>query len=112
MAFLRDHPNFNVVQSLLGIEMSALEFTRLAGAVEVLFGLLLISGALPQLIVLVAALPFNATLWYFGANELMGHLPIYVTLLAVLVYGSSPQFRPAVSALLPSYWPRRASARP
>jgi hypothetical protein len=100
--FLEDHPNFNVVQSLLGIEMSAIEFTRLAAAVEVLFGLLLLSGALPQVIVLVAALPFNATLWYFGANELMGHLPIYVTLLAVLVYGSSPQFRPAVSALLPS----------
>jgi hypothetical protein len=102
VAFLADHENFNVVQSLLGIEMSAIEFTRLAAAVEVLFGLLLLSGALPQLIVLVAAVPFNATLWYFGANELMGHLPIYVTLLAVLVYGSSRQFRPAVSALLPS----------
>jgi hypothetical protein len=102
VAFLENHPNFNVVQSLLGIDMSAIEFTRLAGAVEVLFGLLLLSGALPQVIVLVAVLPFNATLWYFGANELMGHLPIYVTLLAVLVYGSSPQFRPAVSALLPN----------
>ena len=100
--FLAGHPNFNVVQSLLGIDMSAIEFTRLAASVEVLFGLLLLSGALPQVIVLVAALPFNATLWYFGANELMGHLPIYVTLLAVLVYGSSPQLRPAVSALLPS----------
>ncbi len=110
--FLQDHPNFNVVQSLLGIDMSPLEFTRLAAAVEVLFGLLLISGALPQIIVLVAALPFNATLWYFGANELMGHLPIYVTLLAVLVYGSSPQFRPAVSALLPAHWSTRAAARP
>ena len=110
--FLRDHPNFNIVQSLLGIDMSALEFTRLAAAVEVLFGLLLISGALPQVIVLVAALPFNATLWYFGANELMGHLPIYVTLLAVLVYGSNPQFRPAVSALLPAHWSTKAAARP
>lgn len=107
--FLEDHPNFNVVQSLLGIDMSAIEFTRLASAVEVLFGLLLLSGALPQVIVLVAALPFNATLWYFGANELMGHLPIYVTLLAVLVYGSSPQFRPAVSALLPAQWPTRST---
>jgi hypothetical protein len=112
VAFLRDHPNFNVVESLLGIEMSAIEFTRLAAAVEVLFGLLLLSGALPQLIVLVAAVPFNATLWYFGANELMGHLPIYVTLLAVLVYGSSAEFRPAVSALRPGYWRTRESARP
>jgi hypothetical protein len=110
-AFLREHPNFNVLQSLFDIEMADREFIRLAGAVEVLFGLLLLSGALPQLIVIVAALPFNATLWYFGANELMGHLPIYVTLLAVFVYGSSPQFRPAVSALLPAYWSTRASAR-
>ena len=110
--FLSDHPNFNVVQSVLGIEMSPLEFTRLAAAVEVLFGLLLISGALPQLIVLAAALPFNATLWYFGTNELVGHLPIYATLLAVLVYGSSPQFRPAVSALLPAYWRTSEPTRP
>jgi hypothetical protein len=111
-AFLEEHENFNVVESLLGIEMSAREFARLAGAVEVLFGLLLLSGALPQLIVLVAAIPFNATLWYFGTDELMGHLPIYVTLLAVLVYGSSPQFRPAVSAWRPGYWRTRESARP
>ena len=108
-AFLRQHPNFNVVQSVLGIEMADRDFVRLAGAVEVLFGLLLISGALPQLIVLVAAIPFNATLWYFGTNELLGHLPIYVTLLAVLVYGSSPQYRPAVSAWRPGHW--KAPAR-
>jgi hypothetical protein len=112
VAFLQEHPNFNVVDSLLGIEMEAREFARLAGAVEVLFGLLLISGALPQVIVVVAAIPFNTTLWFFGTTELMGHLPVYVTLLAVLVYGSSPQFRPAVSALRPGYWPTRAPARP
>jgi hypothetical protein len=31
----------------------------------------------------------------------MGHLPIYGAMLAILVYGSDPQLRPAVSALLP-----------
>ena len=55
-----------------------------------LFGLLVISGALPQVIVLVAGIPFNATLWFFGANELMGHLPIYGAMLVLLVYGSDP----------------------
>jgi hypothetical protein len=98
--FLADHPELNVAQQL-GIGMSDLEFARFAGAVEVLFGLLLISGALPQAIILIAGVPFNATLWFFGANELMGHLPIYGAMLAVLVYGSDPQLRPAVSALLP-----------
>lgn len=106
--FLRDHPDFNVVRSILGIDMSDLEFARLAGGVEVLFGLLVISGALPQVVVLVAGIPFNATLWFFGVNELMGHLPIYVTMLVLIVYGSSSQLRPAVSSLVPS----RASLRP
>jgi hypothetical protein len=58
-------------------------------------------GALPQAIVLIAGIPFNATLWFFGANELMGHLPIYGAMLALLVYGSEPRLRRAVSALLP-----------
>jgi hypothetical protein len=98
--FLADHPELNVAQQL-GIGMSDLEFARLAGGIEVLFGLLLISGALPQACILIAGVPFNATLWFFGANELMGHLPIYGAMLALLVYGSDPQLRPAVSALLP-----------
>jgi len=99
--FLADHPELNVAQQV-GLGMSDLEFARLAGGIEVLFGLLLISGALPQACILIAGIPFNATLWFFGANELMGHLPIYGAMLALLVYGSDPQLRPAVSALLPS----------
>jgi hypothetical protein len=105
--FLRDHPDFNIARSIFGIDMSDLEFARVAGAIEVMFGLLLISGALPQLVVLAAGIPFNATLWFFGNHELMGHLPIYVTMLVVLVYGSDPQLRPAVSSLRPGYWPTR-----
>jgi hypothetical protein len=98
--FLADHSELNVAQQL-GIDMSDLEFARLAGGIEVLFGLLLISGALPQAVILIAGIPFNATLWFFGTNELMGHLPIYGTMLAMLVYGSDPRLRPAVSALIP-----------
>jgi hypothetical protein len=111
VAFLADHPELNVAQQI-GIGMSDLEFARFAGAVEVLFGLLLISGALPQAIILVAGIPFNATLWFFGANELMGHLPIYGAMLAVLVYGSDPRLRPAVSSLLPPGLGRALSERP
>jgi hypothetical protein len=69
-----------------------------------------LSGALPQACVLIAGIPFNATLWFFGANELMGHLPIYGAMLALLVYGSDPQLRPTVSALVPpGFWGRRRS---
>ena len=91
--FLAEHRNLQVA-SHLGLGISDLDFVRMAGAIEVLFGLLLISGALPQAIVLVAGIPFNATLWFFGINELVGHLPIYGAMLAILVFGSHPQLRP------------------
>jgi len=100
LEFLREHPQFNVAREV-GIPMGDLEFARLAGAIEVLFGLLLISGALPQAIVLIAGIPFNATLWFFGNLELVGHLPIYGTMLVLLVYGSAPQLRPEVSRMWP-----------
>ena len=94
--FLAEHPDLQVAREL-GLGLSDLEFVRVAGAIEVLFGLLLISGALPQAIVLVAGIPFNATLWFFGVNELLGHLPIYGAMLVVLVFGSHPQLRPICS---------------
>jgi hypothetical protein len=100
LAFLADHSQFNVAQ-LVGLPLGDLEFARLAGAIEVLFGLLLISGALPQAVVLVAGVPFNATLWFFGTTELVGHLPVYGAMLVLLVYGSDPQRRPAVAELWP-----------
>ncbi len=81
--------------------MSDLEFARVAGATEVLFGLLLISGALPQAIVIIAGIPFNTTLWFFGNTELVGHLPVYGTMLLLLVWGSDPRLRPLVSRFAP-----------
>lgn len=104
--FLAERPEFNVAQQV-GLSLSDLEFIRVAGAIEVLFGLLLISGALPQAIVLIAGVPFNATLFFFGAVELSGHLPIYGTMLVVLVYGSDPRTRRHVTAL----WPWGRSVR-
>jgi hypothetical protein len=105
--FLHHYPQFNVAREV-GIGMSDLEFARVAGAIEVLFGLLLISGALPQAIVLVAGVPFNATLWFFGNLELVGHLPVYGTMLVLLVYGSDPRLRPPMARLWP--WRRPAAA--
>jgi hypothetical protein len=59
--------------------------------------------------VLIAGIPFNATLWFFGNTELVGHLPIYGAMLVLLVYGSDPVLRPAVSALWP--WSRSSALR-
>ena len=95
VSFLVEHPELQVAHQI-GLPLSDLEFVRVAGAIEVLFGLLLISGALPQVIILIAGIPFNATLWFFGINELVGHLPIYGAMLVILVFGSHPQLRPTV----------------
>lgn len=103
--FLRENPNLQVAHGL-GLPLSDLEFTRVAGTIEVLFGLLLISGALPQAVVLIAGIPFNATLWFFGVDELVGHLPIYGAMLVLLVWGSHPQLRPITYA-----WRRASTGR-
>lgn len=91
---------FNVLGAL-GFPVGDLEFIRIAGVVEVLFGLLLLSGALPQAVVGLAGVPFNATLYFFGTIELLGHLPVYGALLVLLVFGSHPALRPACWSILP-----------
>ncbi|MGH3331580.1 MAG: hypothetical protein ACRDPJ_09805 [Nocardioidaceae bacterium] len=80
----------------VGIDVAPTTFVAVAGAVELLFGLLVLSGALPQGAVLVAMVPFNATLALFGQTELVGHLPVYGVFLALLVYGSDSETAPLV----------------
>ncbi|GAB3446455.1 hypothetical protein GCM10027517_28740 [Phycicoccus ginsengisoli] len=92
---LADVPALNVF-SLVGIHVPTDTFILVAGSIELLFGLLVISGALPQVAVLVAMVPFNATLLLFGQTELVGHLPVYGVFLALLVYGSNPATAAAV----------------
>jgi hypothetical protein len=100
LVLLDRYPAFNVLQAF-GIPVGDLAFVRIAGAVELLFGLLIISGALPQIAVIVAGIPFNATLFFLGTEELIGHLPVYGAMLALLVYGSNPELARTV-AWLPS----------
>ncbi|HEV3474280.1 MAG TPA: hypothetical protein VG602_02830 [Actinomycetota bacterium] len=104
VSFLERYPAFNLFRAV-GLDFGAEAFIRLAGGIELFFGLLIISGALPQLAVLVAGVPFNATLFFLGTEELIGHLPLYGAMLALLVYGSDPrsaplikQFRPGIRA--------------
>lgn len=95
LAFLDDFPAFNIFHAI-GIDIGDLAFVRFAGAVELLFGILVISGRLPQVAVIVAGIPFNATLFFLGSSELIGHLPIYGAMLALLVYGSHTRTADAV----------------
>ena len=94
---------------LLGIALSGDAFIRMAGAIELLFGLLLISGRIPQVAVIAAGIPFNATLFFLGRTELIGHLPVYGVMLALLVYGSSRRYADVVPAWP---WSFRRSVRP
>ena len=87
---LATYPQLDVF-AWLGLEVAPDTFVAIAGAIEVLFGLLVLSGALPQVATLVAAVPFNLSLLLFGQTELIGHLPVYGVFLALLVYGSDPR---------------------
>ncbi len=88
LATLEHYPSLDVF-GLVGIDIAPEHFVVIAGAVELLFGLLVISGALPQVATLVAMVPFNATLLIFGQTEMVGHLPVYGVFLALLAYGSN-----------------------
>lgn len=98
---LETYPRLDVF-AWVGLEVAPDTFIAIAGAIEVLFGLLVLSGALPQVATLVAAVPFNMSLLLFGQTELIGHLPIYGVFLALLVYGSDPR-----TARLVRWLPRR-----
>jgi hypothetical protein len=101
--FIANYPAFDLFQTL-GVPLGADAFIRLAAAVELLFGLLLISGRMPQVAVIAAGIPFNATLFFLGRTELIGHLPVYGVMLALLVYGSNRDTADLVPA-----WPRPSS---
>ena len=96
VAMLEQQPVLNL---LAPVGVSAEQFVVLAGCVELLFGLLVLSGAAPQVVGLVAAVPFTASLALFGSTELIGHLPVYGVLLALVVHGSSPTTADALRRL-------------
>ena len=92
---LEAYPQLDVF-GMVGLDVPVDVFIAVAGAVELLFGLLVLSGALPQVAVLVAMVPFNATLLIFGTTETIGHLPVYGVFLTLLAYGSDPRTADAV----------------
>ena len=102
---LENYPDLNVL-ALVGLPVGDEVFISVAAGIELLFGLLVISGALPQVAVLVAMVPFNLTLFMFGTTEVVGHLPVYGVFLTLLVYGSN---RPTAAAV--PWFPSRDERR-
>lgn len=88
-AFLERYPlNFT---SALGIPMSNELFVLFAGSIELLVGLWILFGIFPREIILIAWIPINMTLTIFNWTELVGHLPIYGTLAALLVWSTGSE---------------------
>jgi len=88
LAFLERYPHFNVAQSLAGLPVSNEAFLLGAGVVETAAGLALLSGYLTRVVILVLLVPFNLTVPFLPAEELIGHLPIFGILYVLLVHGA------------------------
>jgi hypothetical protein len=97
-SFLAGRLQFNVLRPL-GI--SDQQFVLLGGVVEGSIGALLVSGLLTRVVILSMWVPFNLTVPFLPAVEMIGHLPIFGVMYLLLVYGAgSAQGRvePAPSA--------------
>jgi hypothetical protein len=85
LAFLADH-HFNFFP-YIGMPIDDTKFLLIAGAVELVVGLMLIAGAYVRLVILITLIPFNLTLPFMGWRELVGHLPTYGILALLLLWG-------------------------
>ncbi len=63
-------------------------FVLVAGIVEALIGILLISGLLTRVVILGMWLPFNLGVPFLPPQELLGHLPILGIMYFLLVHSS------------------------
>ena len=90
LAFLADHP-FNVTATT-PLALSDANFVIAAGLAEVALGALLIAGFWPRVAILAAWVPFNLAVPFLGAQDVLGHLPIYGIILTILLCGSGRGF--------------------
>lgn len=77
--------NFMPMLGMTGFSDAMFVFS--AGLTEVLLGVLLLVGILPRLVALFIMGMFTLTTFIFGMPEILGHLPLYAGLFAILVFG-------------------------
>jgi len=85
-ALLIERPYLNVL-ALLGVSND--QFAYLAGVVELVIGLVIISGQLTRAVMAAGAVLFTVTLPVFGWTELLGHLPYYGIMLTLFIAPSA-----------------------
>lgn len=91
LEFVRTHTvNF---MPALGFQYFSNElFVLAAGLVELLIGMLLVLGILPRLVGAVLIGVFTLTLFSFGIQELVGHVPLYAIAFGLIVEGAGKRF--------------------
>lgn len=92
IAFLANYPDFNVVRLAGFTGFSDASFVLWVGVAETTIGLLLISGVLTRVVILLLLVPFNVTVPFLPAVEMIGHLPIFGILYVLLVHGAGIPF--------------------
>ena len=88
-AFLAERPQFNFMQTYLGLEWFGDDlFVLAAGITEGTIGVLLASGVLTRVVILGMFVPFNLGVPFLPPEELLGHLPIFGIMYLLLVHSS------------------------
>lgn len=90
VSFLHGQPSFNALASV-GFPVSDAQFARIAGYVELSAGLALAAGWAIRPLILFVWLPMNLSLPFMGWMELVGHLPYYGGMAALLLWGRGPE---------------------
>jgi uncharacterized membrane protein YphA (DoxX/SURF4 family) len=89
-ALLTERPYLNV---LVGLGLGNEQFAYLAGVVELVVGVVIMSGQLTRPAMAVGAVLFTMTLPVFGWSELLGHLPYYGIMLTLFIAPSADPSR-------------------
>ena len=85
-ALLAERPDLNI---LAGLGLSNGQFAYLAGLLELVIGVVIVSGRLTRPVMAVGAVLFTITLPFFGWTELLGHLPYYGIMLTLFIAPSA-----------------------
>ena len=97
LQFVRTH-NFNFTAAL-PLSLTDEQFILAAGLAEATIGALILSGLWTRAVVLLASLPFNLTVPFFGWPELVGHLPTYGVVVVLLIWGAGQDLTPYIRSV-------------
>ena len=85
--------HWNFMQNL-GVDwFSDYLFVFSAGGVEILFGLILVLGVITRINTLVLGIVFTIPVFLMGPSELIGHMPHFIAVFMLLIFGSGTKLK-------------------